>query len=298
VTSTPPDSDQSPLATAHPPNWYPDPWAIAPWRWWDGRQWTPVIYGPYGEAWPLTPASVPFEPKGPGIKGGGIAAVGAGVGVFGTVVVVIAFLAATSGHLNANDPWYLLTSQLALWVGFLGAVVVASRTNGTRSLGRDYGLSLPRWGDLWKGLTGGIVARVLPFIFLVIVVLAGNGFNQPNSVAPKVLGTTPQGTSGWAIVIVLSVIGAPLVEELFFRGLIQGAFTRRIGAVPSIFVTALIFSVAHVFSEGAFAPLVLFPAALVLGYLRHRTGRLAAGMIAHATFNASLFLLFLVPAFR
>jgi membrane protease YdiL (CAAX protease family) len=38
--------------------------------------------------------------------------------------------------------------------------------------------------------------------------------------------------------------------------------------------------------------------ALVLGYLRHRTGRLAAGMIAHASFNAILFIMLLVPAFR
>jgi membrane protease YdiL (CAAX protease family) len=36
----------------------------------------------------------------------------------------------------------------------------------------------------------------------------------------------------------------------------------------------------------------------VLGYLRYRTGRLAAGMMAHATFNATMFLLLLVPAFR
>jgi hypothetical protein len=88
------------------------------------------------------------------------------------------------------------------------------------------------------------------------------------------------------------------VEELFFRGLLQGAFTRRIGATPAIFVTALIFAFAHITSEGPLAPLVIFPSGLVLGYLRQRTGRLAAGMVAHATFNASLFLLFLIPAFR
>lgn len=100
------------------------------------------------------------------------------------------------------------------------------------------------------------------------------------------------------VVITLAVIGAPLVEELFFRGLLQGAFTRRVGAVPALFITAIIFSFAHVLNEGPLAPIALFPLALVLGYLRYRTGRLAAGMVAHALFNASLFLLFLVPAFR
>jgi uncharacterized protein len=298
VTQFTPVADST-AAPAFPPSWYPDPWAIAPWRWWDGTQWTPVLYGPYGEAWPTHTWQPPrFVPKGPGIKGGGVAAVGAGIGLAGSLVVAIAFAIATGGQFDGNDPWYLLVSQLALWVGFVGAVVVASRMNGTRSLVADYGLSWPRIKDLWLGLGGAIVGRVLPLIVLVCIVLAGSGFGAPNSAAPRIVGVTPSGTAGWVVVALLTVVGAPIVEELFFRGLLQGAFTRRIGAVPALFVTAIIFSFAHVLNEGPLAPLVLFPMALVLGYLRHRTGKLAAGMVAHAFFNAILFMLFLVPAFR
>jgi membrane protease YdiL (CAAX protease family) len=283
----------------YPPAWYPDPWGIGPLRWWDGAQWTPILYGPYGEAWPIAMVPpAPFVPKGPGIMGGGIAAVGAGVGVGGTIAVAVAFLAASSGHLSASDPWYLLASQLALWTGFIGAAIVASRRHGTRHLTTDYGLSLPRLSDLWTGVAGGIIGRVLPTLLVVLVVLAQGGFGTTDATAPKVLGTTPTGTTDWVVVILLAVVGAPLIEELFFRGLVQGALTRRVGAIPAIFITALIFSVAHVTNEGVFAPIVLFPTALILGFLRHRSGRLAPGMIAHATFNASLFLLFLVPAFR
>jgi membrane protease YdiL (CAAX protease family) len=283
---------------AYPPAWYPDPWGIAPLRWWDGVQWTPILYGPYGEAWPIAMAPTPFVPKGPGIKGGGIAAVGAGIGVAGTIAVAIVFVLASSGQLSANDPWYLLTSQLALWAGFVGAAIVASRRNGTGSLMKDYGLSLPRAKDLWMGVTGGIAGRALPTLLVVLAVLAGGGFSRTDATAPKLLGTTPTGTTDWVVVILLTVVGAPLVEEIFFRGLVQGAFTRRVGPVPAIFITALIFSVAHITNEGVLAPIVLFPTAVILGFLRHRSGRLAPGMIAHATFNATVFLLFLVPAFR
>jgi hypothetical protein len=191
-----------------------------------------------------------------------------------------------------------LASQLALWVGFVGAVVVASRMNGTKSLAVDYGLSWPRIKDLWLGLGGAVVGRILPLIVLICIVLAGSGFGTPNSAAPNIVGVTPSGIAGWVVLVLLTVVGAPVVEELFFRGLLQGAFTRRIGAVPAIFVTALIFSFAHVLNEGPLAPFVLFPMALVLGYLRYRTGRLAAGMVAHAFFNSILFILLLVPAFR
>jgi uncharacterized protein len=288
-----------PATQVFAPNWYPDPWHIAPWRWWDGTQWTPVIYGPYGVAWPLaTPPPRPFVPKGPGIKGGGVAAVGAGVGLVGTIVVAVAYGIADPGGFNANDPWYLLVSQLGLWVGFVGAVVYASRANGTGSLTADYGLSWPHPKDVGLGLAGAVVGRFLPLIVLITIVVAGKGFGTPSGASPEILGTTPSGTAAWVVVVSLAVVGAPIIEELFFRGLLQGAFTRRVGPVPALFITALIFSFSHVINEGPFAPIALFPMAVVLGYLRLRTGRLAAGMVAHGLFNASVFALFLIPAFR
>jgi hypothetical protein len=239
-----------------------------------------------------------FVPKGPGIKGGGIAAVGIGAGVIGTIAVAIAFYVGGPDHLDVHNPWFMLASQGALWAGFLGAVVTASWRNGTRSLARDYGLSWPRWSDLSTGVAGGILGRLPSTIILVLIVLAGNGFNAPNGAGRQINGAAPEGTTGWIIVGLLTIVGAPFVEELLFRGLIQGAFTRRVGPTAAIFVTALIFCFAHVLNEGPFAPLVLFPPALVLGYLRHRYGRLAPGMIAHGTFNAIAFALLLVPAFR
>ena len=240
----------------------------------------------------------PFVPKGPGIKGGGIAAIGAGIGLIGTVYVAIAYAVVAPYQINVNGPWFLLASQLALWAGFVGSVVVASRMNGTGRLSEDYGLSWPRAKDLWLGTCGAVVGRFLPLIVLICLVVAGSGFGTPNAASPTILGVTPSSTAAWVVVVTLTVIGAPFVEELFFRGLLQGAFTRRVGAVPALFITAIIFSCAHVLNEGPLAPIALFPLAVVLGYLRYRTGRLAAGMVAHALFNASLFLLFLVPAFR
>jgi uncharacterized protein len=283
------------------PGWYRDPWGVAPWRWWDGSMWTPIIFGEYGEAWPLGMQVIaPFVAKGPGIKGGGIAAIGAGVGVVGTVVVaVIVLVISGPGSLVASNPWYLLASEFALWFGFLGAVLVASKLNGSGNLASDYGLSWPRWKDFAIGLTGGVLGRLWPLLILILYVLGtANGFGVSNQTSPKILGVTPTGAGGWTALILLTVVGAPIVEELFFRGLVQGAFTRRVGATPAIFITALGFALVHVTDEGIFAPIILLPMALILGFLKQKTGRLAAGMVAHATFNATVLLLFLVPAFR
>jgi hypothetical protein len=269
---------------------------VAPWRWWDGVQWTPGLYGPYGEAWPVGyRPSGPAEPKGPGIKGGGVAAVGALAGAVASVVVTVVYFAIYGLSFVAGDhPWYLLISEIPLWTGFLAATIYASRVSGTRSLVRDYGLSWPTSEDLGFGVVAGVIGRVWPLILVFLTVWATHEDLSKSS--PQVLGETPVGVTGWLVVILVTVVCAPIIEELFFRGLIQGAFTRRVGVAPAIFITAVVFSLSHVTGEGVFAPFALFPIALLLGYLRHKTGRLAAGMVAHATFNASVLLLFLVPA--
>jgi membrane protease YdiL (CAAX protease family) len=279
--------------------WYPDPWHVAPWRWWDGVQWTPGLYGPFGEAWPIatTAPHAPVEPKGPGIKGGGVAAVGALLGAVASVLVTFVYFGIYGFSFVAGaHPWYLLISELPLWAGFLGAVIYASRVNGTRSFVADYGLAWPTGKDVVGGVAAGALGRVWPLLLLFLTVWATH--ENLGASSPRILGETPVGATGWIVVVLVTVVGAPLIEEIFFRGLVQGAFTRRVGAAPAILITAIIFSVSHVTGEGVAAPLALFPMALLLSYLRYRTGRLATGMVAHATFNALVLLLFLVPAFR
>ena len=221
-----------------------------------------------------------------------MAATGIATG-FALSLLVLGLWSAVGGHVALGDPWLLLTSQLALWIGFVGAPVVASRRHGTGAVGRDFGLGWPTGREVLLGLAGGLVGRVVSLLVVLPYVLVAH--DRAGSEPPTVLGTQPKGIDGWAVVVVLAVVGAPLVEELLFRGLIQGAFSRRIGAVPALFVTALIFAGVHTVNEGPIAPLLIFPSAVVLGWLRYRTGRLAAGMVAHATFNASLFVLLLVP---
>ena len=242
---------------------------MASWRWWDGYQWTPYLYGQYGPylygqyghygPGYVAPAPAEFVAQGTRHQGWGHPAVGAGIGVAGSIVVAVVYFVAQSGHLDARNPWYMLASQLALWAGWLGAVLVASRRNGTRSLARDFGLSWPKLTDVWRGVAGGVVGRVPSTLVLVLIVIATTGFNVANSAGRQIDGTTPEGTTGWIVLGFFLVVGAPIVEELFFRGLIQGAFTRRLGSTPAIFVTALIFGFAHVLNEGPLAPLILFP---------------------------------------
>jgi membrane protease YdiL (CAAX protease family) len=234
--------------------------------------------------------------KGPGISGGGIAGVGAGLGVLAGTAIQVALLVAGHYRSLSNDPWLLIGLELPLWAGFGGAAYLASRRNGSGSLRRDYGLWLPSRSDTGLGLLGSLVARSLSFLLLLLAWLASRGSH--GHAGGSILGVPLTSASSWVVVVLLTVVGAPIFEELFFRGLIQGAFSRRIGPVAALFVTAVIFSVSHVPSEGILAPSLLFPAAVVLGYLKMKTNRLGAGMVAHAAFNGIGLLLMLTPIAR
>ena len=234
-------------------------------------------------------------PKGPGIRGGGIAGIGAALGTVASFVVAIVEVLE---HHGATSPWFALISEIPLWAGFLGAAYLASKRNGTGSPSLDFGLSWPRVSDVGLATLGALAGRVIPVIYLVLVAIDLHLAHTARGLAPTVLGVTPQGLAGWIVIVLLTVVGAPIIEEIFFRGLIQGVFNRRCGTVASLFITAIIFSFAHALGEGPFAPFILFPMALVLGYLRLKTGRLAAGMVAHAEFNAIGLAIVLVPWFR
>jgi membrane protease YdiL (CAAX protease family) len=80
------------------------------------------------------------------------------------------------------------------------------------------------------------------------------------------------------------VVGAPIIEELVYRGLLQGALVRRVRPAVAVVVVALLFALVH------FRPVQypgLFAFGLVLGVCALRTRRLGMAIAAHVGFNAA-----------
>ena len=92
---------------------------------------------------------------------------------------------------------------------------------------------------------------------------------------------------GLALLIVVAVIGAPIVEELVYRGLLQGALGRTLRQWRgwlAVVLAAALFALVH------FLPVEypgLFLIGLVVGVCALRTGRLGMGILTHAAFNAA-----------
>ena len=167
-------------------------------------------------------------------------------------------------------------SLVGLWTGLLGAAVVASRLAargamagrgtaacramsgasgalgseaGTGSIVRDYGLELRPWPDIPLGIVAGVASQYLlvPVVEAPLLPFVHHLYTRLGHPAQTLTG----GAYGPGLVVlaVLVCVGSPIVEELFFRGLVLralvGSFTHlgaRLGPALSIVITALVFA--------------------------------------------------------
>lgn len=173
-----------------------------------------------------------------------------------------------------------LVTLFASWIGLVGGTVLASRRRGTGRLDLDVGLRIER-RDVLPGLAAGVVSQlvVLPLLYLPVRLFAHDLDLSEEARRVTGLGTG----AGLALLSICIVIGAPLAEELFFRGLLQRTLARRYGSTWAVAGSAVLFGVTH------FQPL-LFPGLAafggVLGLLAQRSGRLGPSLVAHMAFNA------------
>jgi membrane protease YdiL (CAAX protease family) len=83
-------------------------------------------------------------------------------------------------------------------------------------------------------------------------------------------------------IIFLAVCVAPIVEEIFFRGFMQPALVKTIGASPGILLTALIFGFSHTqYLEYNAALVAVTTIGLILGITKYYTNSVVPGIFAH-----------------
>jgi uncharacterized protein len=183
--------------------------------------------------------------------------------------------------------WYVVTTLLGLWIGFIGAPWLASRTQGTGHFFRDLGVRF-RLIDL-VGIAIGVGGQILVAIMYAPFQHDIKNFNGPSQ---RLTGASHG--AGFVVIAIATVLLAPAMEELFFRGLLLKALVRlftklgaaggaRIaGVILAVIVDGLLFGLAH--GEWIqLAGLATFGA--ILAAVSYRTGRLGMNIVAHASFN-------------
>ncbi len=172
-------------------------------------------------------------------------------------------------------------SQGLVLLSFVGGGVAAWLF--TRLLVRRKKIALPDFSD---GVLGIAKRRVVmeTALWTVLCVLVGVGWTC--FLETGVFGEIGRGALEWnpLLLILLTVVAAPIFEELLFRGFMcrtMGAFWSRRGA---IFGSALVFAVVH--PAIAFVPVFLLGVGTAVLYLRSQS--VVPGMVLHALYNLGI----------
>ena len=276
------------MASALPPAaWYPDPSGVAEWRYWNGREWTTdaAVAGqvmvrpmPPPPVPPVPPARPEPQPRLP-TKAALIGIIGFGLGLAASILLNLG-----GREVGLSRIWRLLAGQAGLWSGLLGACWLVSRRFGAGRMTKDFNLGIG-WADVGWGLLMSLAARVAVAAVIAPIVVISRQLGGGNDAVFREF--RPEVTS-FVVVALLAVVGAPIVEEIFFRGVLQGAFLDRLGTAGAIGVQAVLFGLAH------FNPLLgwdnvgviagIAAGGVVFG-ITVRLRRLGSSIFAHAFFN-------------
>jgi membrane protease YdiL (CAAX protease family) len=171
-----------------------------------------------------------------------------------------------------------LTVQAGLWAGFVGVAFAWAHTRG--GIVEVLGLRA-RWPELPIALVIGVAAQfVITVAYLPLYDLLDIGSDELEEPARQ-LAAGATGIGAVALVV-MTLVGAPVAEEILYRGVLQRSLRRRYPAWLAIGLTATVFAASH-FQALQF-PALLF-IGVVLGAVAERTGRIGPAIATHVGFN-------------
>lgn len=200
--------------------------------------------------------------------------------------------------LPATEPDSARAFALASWGHYAGAfaglaVVLLTFPGAARAIGlRARAVDAPI-GVLGFGLVYPVVAALGSLLALAAVWWSAlRGTPAPEPMAHETLRLLsdplmPRDHWWWAAVGAV-ILGAPLAEEVIYRGFVQTGLLRLTGSpAAAIVLTSLAFVLPHVTVVEPHALLVLLVLSFGFGLAADRTGRLAAPVLMHMLFNAT-----------
>lgn len=173
----------------------------------------------------------------------------------------------------------LFLAQGVLWASYLAWTWLISRLKGN-GLVSDVGLR-STVTDAVSGVAIGVGTQVVLVPLLYIPILLFWNDQDVSEVAQDLVDRagSPLDT---IVLVVLVGVGAPIVEEVFYRGLVLRSLDNRFGSTWAIVLSSVLFGAIHI-------QLLQFPALALFGavaaWLTIRTRRLGPAIWAHVGFN-------------
>ena len=147
---------------------------------------------------------------------------------------------------------------------------------------------LPQEKKFYFNKIPNVVYPILTLLTLAVLVLLDPLISlipMPDSFK-QILEDMMSGQSPW--VIILMVIGAPILEELLFRGIILDGFLHHYSPKKAIIWSSILFGLVHL---NPWQFVAAFTGGLLIGWIYWQTRSLLPAMFIHFVMNFSSFLL-------
>lgn len=101
--------------------------------------------------------------------------------------------------------------------------------------------------------------------------------------------TQTEGLESFVPALLITVLLAPVIEEVLFRGVLFTSLRQKKGLVFAIVVGGIIFSLAHI--GNPIQALGALPLGIYLCFMYHRLGSIIPGILLHASWNLFVLLI-------
>ena len=174
-----------------------------------------------------------------------------------------------------KQPILLIVTQIVLYIPIALLMIATVEGKYRVPFWRAIRWNWPR--TVWKWIALGV-------LLLLVLTMFENLLPMPSDTPFQRLFDRPLDAYLLGLV---SITLAPLIEELFFRGLLYPVLARRTGMAWGVVLSAVPFALLHL-QEYAYswaAVLVIFVVGLVLGAVRAKTRSVGCSFLVHAGYN-------------
>ena len=208
----------------------------------------------------------------------------AAVFLFSSVALGVAHILTGTKHVSwselATSPIVIIGSQVAAYPIVIAFMIVLVRSKARVRF----------WQAIQWNWPGPAMLRFLMagFGFAFAVEFASRWLPIPKSLPVDKFFSE---TADAYLIAAFGVTLAPLLEELFFRGMLYPVLRRRLGVAAAVALTAGAFASIHGAQLGyAWGPLLsIFVVGVVFTLVRERTNSVAASFLMHCGYNFALF---------
>ena len=207
------------------------------------------------------------------------------------IVSSVILVALGDGDAASEVSFGILAAALCgAWATYLVGMWIASQRAGTGNLIADYGVSFRAIDLLGLAVGAGAQLVVVRVVYLPLEALWPDTFSEDRLTENAQDLVDRAGGASTLLLVAVVVIGAPIVEELFYRGLLQRSLADRFNEGAVLVLVAAIFAAVH-FRPIEFPGLFVF--GLILGWAAMKTRRLGPAITIHMGFNLTGLLLVL-----